>query len=88
MGSFAKQTQAHVREDDVVFTLETGGVPRQFEISGDVLRQRYGAADSSGSELLKAFETARADIEDVAKQAKWVPTDGPIDLGEGDFAGR
>ncbi len=85
MGSFAKATQAQARGDEIAFVLETGGVPRQFEISGDVLRQHFGAADDTGSELLKAFEQARPRIEALAKKAQWVPSDGIITLGEGDF---
>lgn len=85
MGDFATQTGAQVRGDDVVFSLETGGVVRPFEISGDALRERFGAADGSGSELLKAFERARDSIQELAKKAQWVPAEGVIELGTGDF---
>ena len=90
MGSFAKETQAQVQEDAVVFVMETGGVPRRFEISGDVLRHYFGAGEnadeSTGSELLRAFETARDPLVALAKKAQWVPSEGVITLGEGDFS--
>ena len=85
MGDFAQLTHASVRDGDVVFQLETGGVPRQFEISSDVLQRHFGAVDGSGSELLKAFERARPEIEALAKKAQWVPSEQPIELGTGDF---
>ncbi|MEI2416474.1 DUF1488 family protein [Orrella sp. JC864] len=85
MGSFAKATNAQANGDDVTFMLETGGVKRQFEISGDALRRHFGAADGTGSELLRAFEQARGQIEALGKKAQWVPSEGVIKLGEGDF---
>ena len=85
MGEFAHQTDATVREGDVVFHVETDGVSRQFEISSDVLQEHFGAKDESGSELLRAFEHAREEIEAVARKVKGNPTEGPIELGTGDF---
>jgi len=85
MNAFAKATHAQAQGDDVVFELETGGVIRQFEISGDALRRYFGAADDTGSELLRAFENARAEIQALAKKTQWVPSDGRIKLGTGDF---
>ncbi|WP_144639508.1 DUF1488 family protein [Bordetella genomosp. 13] len=85
MGQFAEETGAQVRGDDVMFSLETGGVVRPFEISGDVLRERFGAADGTGSELLRAFERAREPIRELAKRTQWVPAEGVIELGTGDF---
>ena len=87
MSAFAKATNARAQGDDVVFELETDGVTRPFEISGDALRRYFGAADGSGSELLRAFENAREKIQEVAKKVQWVPSDGPIKLGAGDFDG-
>ncbi|HYG44182.1 MAG TPA: DUF1488 family protein [Bordetella sp.] len=87
MSAFAKATNARAQGDDVVFELETAGVTRPFEISGDALRRYFGAADGSGSELLRAFENAREKIQEVAKKVQWVPSDGPIKLGAGDFDG-
>lgn len=85
MSIFAKETHAQVRGDVVVFSLETGGVVRPFEISGDVLRERFGAADGTGAELLRAFERAGDPIRALAKRAQWVPAEGLIELGTGDF---
>ncbi|MBV7484945.1 DUF1488 family protein [Bordetella sp. BOR01] len=85
MSAFAKTTHARAQGDDVFFELETDGVTRPFEISGDALRRYFGAADDSGSELLRAFEQAREKIQALAKKAQWVPSDGPIKLGTGDF---
>jgi len=85
MGTFANETGAQVQGDDVVFTLVTGGVARPFEISGDALRRCFGAADGTGSELLRAFERARDPIHAAAKRAQWVPADGTVKLGAGDF---
>jgi len=87
MGAFASETGAQVQGDDVVFTLTTAGVARPFEISGDALRRFFGAADGTGSELLRAFEHAREPILAAAKRAQWVPADGTIKLGAGDFEG-
>ncbi|MBO1114708.1 DUF1488 family protein [Bordetella petrii] len=85
MSAFAKATRARAQGDDVVFELETGGVTRPFEISGDALRRYFGAADGTGSELLRAFEHAEEKIQALAKKTQWVPSDGPIKLGAGDF---
>ena len=68
---FTKATNAKAQGDAIVFEMETAGVTRQFEISGDVLRRRFGAADDTAPEL--------------AHRTQWVPTDGPIAVGEGDF---
>ncbi len=86
MGNFAARTGAQVQGDDVVFELETNGVRRQFEISGDALRRFFGAADGTGAELLHAFERAQPQLEALAKRTQWVPSDGPIKIGAGDFA--
>ncbi|AYD64830.1 DUF1488 family protein [Achromobacter sp. LC458] len=83
---FTKATGAHTQGDAVLFNMETAGVTRQFEISGDVLRRRFGAADDTATELLHAFENAAQALQDAAQRAKGVPADGPIQLGEGDFA--
>ncbi|WP_447989051.1 DUF1488 family protein [Achromobacter spanius] len=83
---FTKATDAHAQGDAIIFQMETAGVTRQFEISGDVLRRRFGASDDSATELLCAFESAAEALQDAAHRAQWVPADGPIMLGEGDFA--
>ncbi|HCW20989.1 MULTISPECIES: DUF1488 family protein [Achromobacter] len=82
---FTKATQAQARGDAVVFQLETAGVTRQFEISGDVLRRRFGAANDTGAELLRAFESGAQAIQEAVHRAQWVPADGAIQLGAGDF---
>jgi len=84
MGSFSKETRAHVEGDDVIFVLETGGQERTFEISGDALRRFFGARDGSGSELLRAFEQGRAGIRAAAENAR-TPAQGATPLGSGDF---
>lgn len=86
MGEFAHRTEASYQNGDVVFSIKTDGVVRQFEISSDVLQEHFGAADDTGSELLRAFEHARDEIEAVAKKTKWIPSEGPIELGTGDFS--
>jgi len=84
MGSFSKETRAHVEQDDVIFVLEIGGTERQFEISGDALRRFFGARDGSGSELLRAFEHGGQAIR-AAAQAARTPAQGATPLGSGDF---
>ncbi|MNW20569.1 hypothetical protein D3C71_2210250 [compost metagenome] len=51
-----------------------------------MLRQRFGAADDTPNELLRAFESAADALQNAADRAHGVPADGPIMLGEGDFA--
>ncbi|MPS77693.1 MAG: DUF1488 family protein [Achromobacter sp.] len=82
---FTKATGAHAQDGAILFNMETDGVTRQFEISGDVLRERFGAADDTPNELLRAFEGAAPALQDAAHRAQGVPADGPILLGEGDF---
>ncbi|WP_223576342.1 DUF1488 family protein [Achromobacter mucicolens] len=82
---FTKATNAKAQGDAIVFEMETAGVTRQFEISGDVLRRRFGAADDTAPELLRAFERSEDALRDLAHRTQWVPTDGPIAVGEGDF---
>lgn len=82
---FTKSTNAKKQDDAITFELELEGVVRPFEISGDVLRQRFDATDASGSELLHAFEAGADEITEAARRVRSVPTDGPIELGEGDF---
>lgn len=82
---FTKLTGAKVQEDAVLFNLEISGVTRQFEISGDVLRRRFGAADASGTELLRAFEDGANAIKEAAHRARSIPTEDRIQLGEGEF---
>jgi len=82
---FTKSTGAKVQEDAVLFSMEISGVTRQFEISGDVLRRRFGAADERATELLRAFEDGEGDIKEAAHRARSIPTEDRIQLGEGDF---
>ena len=85
MGIFARQTNAKVQQDAIVFELETGGVVRKFEISGDALRRHFGAADGTATELLRAFEQGSETIKAAGKKTQWVPAEGVIALGAGDF---
>lgn len=85
MGSFASATGAHVKGDDIVFSLSLGGETRRFEISGEALRERFGAEDDSGSALLRAFERGQGQIRAAAEAARNTPTDGVTELGSGDF---
>jgi hypothetical protein len=87
MGTFAHKTHAQVENDVIVFSLALGGETRQFEISGDALRECFGAEDSSGSALLRAFERGSEKIRTVAEAAFNTPTDGVTTLGTGDFDG-
>ncbi|MFJ1299180.1 DUF1488 family protein [Pseudomonadota bacterium AL_CKDN230030165-1A_HGKHYDSX7] len=88
MSKFTKDTHAHVEEDNVVFRLETAGVEREFEISGDVLRGHFGAEDGSAAALLRAFEAGADELRAAGKRTQWVPADGRIELGAGDFEAR
>ena len=85
---FTKETKARVQGDAILFELETAGITRPFEISGDVLRRRFGAKDDSAPELLQAFEGAAQAVRDVAHRAQWVPSEERIELGAGDFEER
>lgn len=88
MGTFAKAVQAKVQGDDIVFVLEQEGIQTNFEISGDALRRHFGAApDSTGSDLLEAFERGSSQIEAAARKSFNAPNDGVIELGSGDFDG-
>lgn len=82
---FTKSTDASVQGDAIVFNMEISGVVRSFEISGDVLRQHFGAADDTAPELLRAFERGAGAVQDAARRLRSVPTEGTIQLGEGDF---
>ncbi|ARP88137.1 hypothetical protein CAL13_19395 [Bordetella genomosp. 9] len=87
MGNFANETHARVQDDAIFFTLTQNGETRQFEISGDALRECFGAEDSSGSALLRGFERGCEKIRSVAQAAFNTPTDGITTLGTGDFDG-
>ncbi|MDQ8034585.1 MAG: DUF1488 family protein [Bordetella sp.] len=88
MTKFTKDTGAHVRDDTIVFQMETGGVVRDFEISGAVLREHFGAGDDTPAALLAAFERGADELREIGKRSQWVPADGPIELGAGDFEAR
>lgn len=83
---FTKATEAKAQGDAIEFNMELNGVMRQFEISGDVLRRRFGAADDTAAELLKAFEAGAQAVREAAQRLRSVPAEGPIPLGAGDFA--
>ena len=85
MGTFANKTHARVENDVVVFSLSLNGEERQFEISGDALREYFAAEDNSGSALLRAFERGCEKIQKAAEAAFNTPTDGVTALGTGDF---
>jgi hypothetical protein len=85
MGNFASTTHAQVQGDAVVFELTLHGEPRRFEISGDALRECFGADEATGAALLKAFENGRPRILEAAEAARSTPNDGTIELGTGDF---
>lgn len=87
MGTFAHKTAARVEDDLVAFSLTLNGETRKFEISGDALRECFGAEDGSGSALLRAFERGSEKIQVVAEAAFNTPTDGVTTLGTGDFDG-
>ncbi|OWT75742.1 MULTISPECIES: DUF1488 family protein [unclassified Achromobacter] len=85
MGTFASATNAQFKDDEIIFSLTIKGEPRKFEISGDALRECFGAEDSTGSGLLKAFERGSDRIRRAAEEALNAPTDGVTPLGTGDF---
>lgn len=74
---FTKSTGAKAQGDAIVFSLDVNGVTRQFEISGDVLRRRFGARDGSAAELLHAFENGRTRCA-MRPAARSIPTEGVI----------
>jgi hypothetical protein len=78
-------THARVEDDVIVFSLAHNGETRQFEISADALREYFGAEDTTGSALLRAFERGSEKIRTVAQAAFNTPTDGVTTLGTGDF---
>lgn len=82
---FTKATGAKVQGDAVVFEIEISGVVRQFEISGDVLRRNFGAADDTAVELLQAFERGADAVRDATRRVRSTPTEGRVLLGAGDF---
>ncbi|WP_233234289.1 DUF1488 family protein [Bordetella sp. LUAb4] len=85
MGTFASETNAQFKDDEILFSLTIKGEPRKFEISGDALRECFGAEDGTGSALLKAFERGSDRIRRAAEEALNAPTDGLTPLGTGDF---
>jgi hypothetical protein len=85
MGTFASSTHAQVKDDAIQFSLTIKGEARQFEVSGDALRECFSAPDSTGSGLLKAFEHGSEKIRAAAQAALNAPTDGVTMLGTGDF---
>lgn len=82
---FTKATQAKSHGDAIQFNMDIAGVPRQFEISGDVLRERFGAVDDTPAALLHAFEDGAEALIEAARRARSIPSEGVIPLGEGDF---
>lgn len=82
---FTKATGAKAQGDAVTFNMEISGVTRQFEISGDVLRRKFGALDDNAVELLQAFERGADAIREATHRVRSTPTDGRVLLGAGDF---
>jgi hypothetical protein len=83
---FTKSTQAKAQGDAIVFNMELNGVVREFEISGDVLRRRFGADGDTAVDLLNAFESGADAIQEAAQRLRSVPAEGAIQLGAGEFS--
>jgi len=86
MGEFAKKADAKFEGGLVRFDWGAGEERRTYEISAEALIQAFGARDSSGTELIEAFERGRERIIAAAHEARNNPlVDGVIELGSGDF---
>lgn len=82
----AKEVQPAVLDGAVRFTARfEGRKSQEFEISGDVLAEHFGAADRSEGELLAAFKRGRTEILEAASESAGTPTAGIVPLGTGDF---
>ncbi|MBX6316805.1 DUF1488 family protein [Pigmentiphaga sp.] len=82
----AKEVRPVVLGGAVRFTARLEGRKcQEFEISADVLREHFGAADSSPEALLAAFHRGRQEILSVASETARLPTSGIVQLGTGDF---
>ena len=82
----AKEVHPTVLDGTVRFTaLFEGRKSQEFEISGDVLTEHFGAASRSDEDLLAAFKKGREEILAAAGEASSTPTTGIVPLGTGDF---
>ena len=85
----AKENPPAVVNGVVRFTvLSEGRVHQQYEVSSDVLVERFGASSRADDDLLQAFRRGKAEILRVAAQSKNTPVNGTVALGTGDFAER
>jgi len=82
----AREVQPTVLDGTVRFTARfEGRKSQEFEISGDVLEEHFGAASRSDDDLLAAFKHGREEILKAAGEASSTPTTGIVPLGTGDF---
>ncbi|VCU72178.1 hypothetical protein PIGHUM_04274 [Pigmentiphaga humi] len=82
----AREVRPAVFDGAVRFTARfEGRKSQEFEISSDVLRQHFGAADATPDALLAAFHRGRHEILTAASEAVGTPTSGIVQLGTGDF---
>lgn len=82
----AKEVQPAVRDGAVRFTARfEGRKSQEFEISGDVLEEHFGAASRADDDLLAAFKKGRSEILVAASESVGTPTAGIVPLGTGDF---
>lgn len=84
----AREVRPAVLDGAVRFTARfEGRKSQEFEVSADVLRERFGAPDASADALLDAFHRGRHEILTAAAEAASTPTSGVVQLGTGDFRG-
>ena len=83
----AKEIQPTVLDGAVRFTARfEGRKSQEFEISGDVLEEHFGAASRTDTDLLAAFKRGRTEILRAAAESVGTPTAGIVPLGTGDFS--
>lgn len=83
---FAKEMQPSVQDGAVRFMARFEGRKcQEFEISGEVLAEHFGAANRSEDQLLAAFRRGKEEILSAANEAAGTPTSGIVPLGTGDF---
>jgi len=82
----ARETPPTVVGDAIRFNARfEGRATQQFEISGDVLVEHFGAASRGADDLLAAFKQGKTAIIDAAEKSQGMPVNDVVLLGTGDF---
>lgn len=82
----AKETPPTVVGDAVRFNARfEGRATQQFEISGDVLVEYFGATSRAADDLLSAFKQGKVAIINAAEKSQGMPVNDVVLLGTGDF---